>query len=63
MKEVVTTEGIDNICNADLVIFFKKKNQFDVSKNLYIHLLFLLLIKIATNNLRNANEHSEESLF
>lgn len=61
MKEVVTTEGIDNICNADLVIFLKK--QFDVSKNLYIHLLFLLLIKIATNNLRNANEHSEESLF
>lgn len=62
MKEVVTTEGIDNICNADLVIFLKK-NQFDVSKNLYIHFLFLLLIKIATNNLRNANEHSEESLF
>lgn len=60
VKEVVMTEG--SICNAEHLILLM--NQFDVSKNLYIiHLMFLLLIKIETNNLKNAYENREESLF
>lgn len=60
-KEIVITKGTESACNAELLIFLM--NQFDVSKNLYAHLIFLLFIKILANNLKNVYDNCEESVF